>query len=391
VADKLKPWGEYVELLRSCGDLASQTWEPDSEQVRGEVYRQLFMNASLGYFMYFQSDTGHPEWTPFLNSVFLLQPNPDDVYYLAFIRGDSTYRIIGDRGTVHKLTFTIGTDMMGMQEAQPRNLGEHEAEELEFDAQGRFEVILSTNRPSDCSGNWWHLDPKASFVVVRLRSYDWGNEVDPRLAIERVGSVPLKERMTPEQTDVRLQGLLGFTERLTRIWLAFLNDMRARGIVNQFELTKFEDWGCIKVQVYWRGIFEILPGEALLLETELPDTRPYWNIQLADSLWNQLELVYRQTSLNGHQARIDSDGRFRAVLSLEDPGVPNWLDTAGHRLGTMVGRWYDCSSTPLPTLKKVKLSGLRQHLPHDTPVVQPAERQAVLRDRCRGAQFRRRW
>ena len=33
--------------------------------------------------------------------------------------------------------------------------------------------------------------------------------------------------------------------------------------------------------------------------------------------------------------------------------MPNWLDTAGYTEGTIWGRWYDCSSTPLPTIKRV--------------------------------------
>ena len=40
-------------------------------------------------------------------------------------------------------------------------------------------------------------------------------------------------------------------------------------------------------------------------------------------------LANRQSSLNGHQAVLDPDGVFRAVISARDPGVPNWLDTGG--------------------------------------------------------------
>ena len=76
---------------------------------------------------------------------------------------------------------------------------------------------------------------------------------------------------------------------------------------------------------------------------------------------------------------------------MTDPGVPNWLDTAGFKQGTIYGRWYDCSSNPLPTLKRVKLSEVRDHLPADTPIVTPEERTTQLRDRVRGAQRRRRW
>ena len=90
-------------------------------------------------------------------------------------------------------------------------------------------------------------------------------------------------------------------------------------------------------------------------------------------------------------ATLSSDGRFRAVIALEDPGVPNWLDPAGYKEGGIYGRWYDCDSEPLPTIKRVKLASLRDHLPSDTPVVTPEQRAEELRIRVRACQRRRRW
>ncbi len=123
----------------------------------------------------------------------------------------------------------------------------------------------------------------------------------------------------------------------------------------------------------------------------MPEQHHYWNVQVIDGLWNQVELVHRLSSLNGHQAQLDADGKFRAVLSVQDPGVANWLDTGGHIHGMMIGRWYRCSSHPLPTLTKVKLQDVRQHLPASTPEWTPEQRAEQIRQRRVGAQLRRRW
>lgn len=390
MSERLASWAEYIELLRPAGELDGLLLDPESEQLRAELYRQLLMNVALGYFLYFQSTPEHPDWAPFLNSVFLLQPNPDDTYLLAPVSGDGVYRVCGTRGTVKLLTFSTGRNMMGMSREPGRNFGYFDADELELGADGRLEVVFSAERPRGHQGNWWPLHPEAEFILVRQRSYDWGGEQDARLAIERLDAVPLKPRQSIESIDRQIRALLaGFVAQLSRQWLSYQKSARDRGLVNRLELTTMGN--AVGGQYYWQGIFDVAPHEALILDTTLPEKRPYWNVQLNDELWNAIEFIYRQSSLNGHQAHIDGDGRFRAVIAHEDPGVPNWLDPVGSRQGMLIGRWYGCSSNPIPTLTRVPLAQLRRHLPADTPVLTAPERAARLRARRLGAQLRRRW
>ena len=149
--------------------------------------------------------------------------------------------------------------------------------------------------------------------------------------------------------------------------------------------------GALVKQTYWPANFQLDADEALIIETEIPERAPYWNVQLNDPLFNALEYVHRLSSTNGAMATLSSDGKFRAVIALEDPGVPNWLDPCGYKEGGIYGRWYDCSSEPVPTIKRVRLAELRDHLPADTPVVSPEQRAEELRIRVKACQRRRRW
>jgi hypothetical protein len=352
------------------------------------------MNLALGYFLYFQSDPDHPDWAPFEQSVFMLQPNPDDTYLLSLIRGDGVYRVSGDRGTIRILAFATGKNMKGMQDALGTGYNNYNADSLKLAADGSFEVIFSSERPRGYDGNWWYLHPETEYILVRQRAYDWGKEREARLAIERLDAKPLKPRMTTEEIDRRMRALLGgFPRRLSKWALDYQKRIEARSPVNTLYVGKHLSTGNSKEwdQSYFEGTYQIKPDEALILETELPEKRPYWNVSMVDDLWNQVEFVYRQSSLNGHQARIDADGKFRAVISSRDPGVQNWLDTGGYLRGQIMGRWLMCSSQPLPTLKKVTLADIRKYLPADTPVVSVEERAKLLRARRTGAQLRRRW
>jgi hypothetical protein len=87
--------------------------------------------------------------------------------------------------------------------------------------------------------------------------------------------------------------------------------------------------------------------------------------------------------VNGHQVRLDADGKVRLVLSRADPGVPNWLDPVDNPAGLAQWRWYLTGGMPTPVVHKVPFAELRSHLPADTPVVTPAERQAAIAARRR--------
>lgn len=386
----IKAWQDYVEMLLPAGALNALSWFPEDDQVRAELYRQLVMNVSLGYILHFQADPDHPDWAPYLNSLFMLQPNPDDCYLSASIDGAGAYRITGDRGTVHLLTLDVGRAFLGVPDQPLPKLASYDLDAVSRAADGSLDLLLSAERPAGHEGAWLHLDPRAERLLVRQRAYDWGHEREARLSIERVDRFGPKPRMSEDEIAAKLEAMLSiFTPWLTRMFLIHQNEIVARGPVNQFGFHGFA--AGLGGQVYWESVFRLEPGEALLIETELPARRRYWNVQLNDLLFNTVEFVHRQSSLNGHQAEIDGDGRFRAVIAHEDPGVPNWLDPGGFRQGTVIGRWYECDSHPLPTLTKLPLAELRRHIPTDTPLIDAADRERRLRQRARSAQLRRRW
>jgi len=75
------------------------------------------------------------------------------------------------------------------------------------------------------------------------------------------------------------------------------------------------------------------------------------------------------------------DGVFRAVISAKDPGVANWLDTAGHSEGPALIRWLECDAGPRPTTQKVALDEVRKALPESTARVTPEQRAQIVERR----------
>ncbi|WP_404480326.1 hypothetical protein [Novosphingobium sp. BL-52-GroH] len=379
-----------TDLEGAVGNLR-HTWRPDDPAYRADVYRQTMASLSYSYFMYFHADAEHPDWAPLWNPVYTLQPNPDDIYVQSPIRGDLTYRVSGNRGTCRILSFTTQAALSGTVDEMPRPNGHNELDtnDLGIGLGEDFSIVFSARRPEGYDGHWAPLDPSARGMFTRYRMYDWEAEIDPVLSIECLDPVGPKPRLSPEEILRRLTEMARLPRRKTDLYYPMQNGVKERVGFNVFEPVRYP--GALVKQTYWPACFQLEADEALVIETEIPARAPYWNVQLNDPYFNALEYVHRLGSTNGAMARLSSDGKYRGVIALTDPGVPNWLDPAGYTEGGIYGRWYDCDSEPLPTITRVKLADLRAHLPADTPVVGPEERAEEIRGRVVACQRRRRW
>ena len=70
----------------------------------------------------------------------------------------------------------------------------------------------------------------------------------------------------------------------------------------------------------------------------LPASR-FTNVVLWNVHMQTLEYRSRRCSLNAAQIATEADGTYRIIISDTDPGLPNWLDTGGHRRGTVFWRF----------------------------------------------------
>ena len=59
--------------------------------------------------------------------------------------------------------------------------------------------------------------------------------------------------------------------------------------------------------------------------------------------------------------KADAEGRFRFIVAHENPGVPNWIDTEGHTMGTLYWRFLlPEGELEQPLCEVVSLASLRE-------------------------------
>jgi hypothetical protein len=301
---------------------------------------------------------------------------PDCIYLRATLRGGETYRLFGNRGTARY----VGLQTMNGIASTANTL----VDELEVDADGDFEVVLSAD---EHEGNWMRVEGDHPTLVVRHFFYDWDAEQPSVLQIERIGDETAPKNRSVA-ADVAVSRQIRALGEFVHDNLKFFLDFNAGPPVNGFmPPIDRSAMGAAAENRPVIGRYELQPDEALILEVEPPEG-VYWSYSLGNQWWETIHYGRHQSSLNAHQAKIDADGVLRVVVSSRDPGVANWLDTAGHSNGAMILRCVRTETAPTPSARVVKVADVLAELPADTAMVSPAERAAIIEARRRAVHER---
>lgn len=301
---------------------------------------------------------------------------PDCLYTRATMYGGESYRLFGNRGTARY----VGLQTMNGVAATANAL----VDELAVDANGNFEVVLSAQRHE---GNWMPIEGAHPTLTVRHFFYDWDTEVPSSLQIERIGD-PVEHNSTAVESDVvvsrQLVALGDFVHDNLHFFLQFGAAAPSNGFLPPVDYTAI---GAAAENRPVIGRWELGLDEALILEVE-PPQGIYWSFSLGNPWWETIHYGRHQSSLNGYQAVLDSDGLVRMVVCGRDPGVANWLDTAGFSTGAVILRCVRTATAPTPRAKVVPIDDIVSALPADTTMIAPGQRAAVVERRRRAVQER---
>ena len=394
-APTLPEWNRFVAGLDEAGKRMAAKLP---ERLRNDpvalqrAYRLLLAATARNSIELLGSDRSQPVFQPEIGLAFnIYQPNADTIYRSAYIDAKGVYRLRGKRGSVLYFKMAeLGPDMIRSNKPSGAR-AYHDFNDLKLDAQGRFDVIVSAVRPKDHSGDWWELDAGTEKFMIRQVAADWSNEVDPTISIERLDTPAARAPLTAAAMSAQLAELPDMIGNAATFFVDHVEQLREGGYINKLKVFDLSNMTGLVGQFYYEGAYELADDEALIVEAKVPDKCGYWSLILTNDVYETTDWVNHHSSLNHAQAKVDSDGMFRAVIAAQDPGVPNWLDTAGYASGAAQGRWLDCSSQPIPTTRVVKLAQVRKHLAADTATVTPAQREAIIRERRQGFQQRLLW
>lgn len=375
-------WASAMAALAEAGDRMAA--EMESRGLESSETLATMLGALMDtYLTLIGSDPARPAFLPCTGYFQRLgSPNPDTVYRRAPVDPQGTYRLTGTRGAARDVT--IMPFSAAMRGGVPFDLST-----LAQGLDGQFELVVSAGRPEGHEGHWWQLQPDTASLWLREVSARWGDESPAEVAIVRLDAPPYR-RLTAEEMDARLAGLAARVENIVAYGIRHADGLAEQGFVNRFRETDYSKSGAMPLQSYHEALFDLAEDECLLVEARLPADCAYFSWSLTDRMLVTLDWMNAQTSLNSAQAIPDPDGVLRVVVAASDPGVPNWMDTLGHRRGVLQCRSAGSPVAPVMSARVLPLARIGEHLPGIERLGRQ-ERLVSLQERQRAWQMRRLW
>lgn len=331
-----------------------------TEQDRLEGYDYLSGRIRMAMQMAFDYDLDRPL---FVNPTHQFSrqglDNPDAVYFNAFLREGVEYVVRGRRGTTADLSFQV---MGGAYTADSTatSLMAFDDRELDVSPDGTFEFP-------------YMAEPGAKTMIVREVYNDWDTEERGTLIIERADrlGVPARELtrdLLAKKYDVAARSLVGSIQT----WFAFPQFFQYKEPVNTLTAPRSTPGG-LASQRSSIGHYELADDEALVVTVPHCGDCSYQGIQIGSDWYASTDYETHQSSLTKAQAVTDPDGKMRFVISAQNPGIANWLETTGHRTGPVMLRWQRLERDLTqdqdgPVVEKIKVADVPARLPHFTPI-----------------------
>ena len=288
---------------------------------------------------------------------------PDNIYRRVTLDGSGQYEITGRIDLANRPAILIFEVMRGKIGPTPLNdtikknadMGNFVSSitdrKMTIAPDGSFRIMLGG---PGLSSNYLATAPGDLTVMVRENLTDW-NQRPSELHIRRVGGAAPKP---PSYDELKKRVLAGLAPYI-RFWSNWHVVNMGGFAPNTYKKPVARAGG---FGYAGKLRFQLGADQAILLTLSSGNAR-YFSVHVSDPWEITADSRHYQISLNPTQARPNSDGTYTYVIGPKDPGVANWVDTAGLHDGYAILRWQDAppgfsTDDAVRDFRVVKLSDL---------------------------------
>ncbi|MBK7949216.1 MAG: hypothetical protein IPK00_10870 [Deltaproteobacteria bacterium] len=281
--------------------------------------------------------------------------NPDYAYFGAKIEAGARYVLRGRMNDAARIGFGLYSGGLGT----PTGLvcdAYLDSTALAPDADGRFEIPIG---PGEAAGRGLRSGSATNNFNARITLLHRATDRLPELELVRLDAATKPAPLDPaafanglERVGRVLEGTVGQFLAWTKSFAEHRHEIRE--IDPKLSAAAQGDPKTRYFYSYW----EIAEDEAFVVDLEPPPCE-YWNLQIGNHWLESFDFMSFGTHVNPATAVFDERGRVRVVVARRDPGVPNWLDTAGHARGGLALRWVGADRIPETKARVVPIASLQ--------------------------------
>ena len=346
-------WEAFCDTLKRAGKQIIREEAPTDSLSNSEGYRYLSRLLRVGLEMHLEfSDPDFPDFCiPSHETAKIGADNPDNLYMRAPINGSHRYRVFGNRGTVHYLSF--GCQSGGYEKTGTLlSAGFIDANNLQIDERGDFELVISSQPET---GNHLLMNRQCTSLIVRQTFHDRKAEAPAVIKIERLQTGEVPQPLTPEKLREKLLNAANFVEKTATLFANWAQGWKPQpNTLPLMDPAIASSVGGDANILYCHGYWQLQDDEVLVIEVDrIPDCDT-WNIQVNNYWMESLDYRHHNICINKHSAHYNADGGVTLFLAHRAPGRKNWLQTASHREGTMCFRWVATNDPVTPRCRVIK-------------------------------------
>lgn len=303
--------------------------------------------------------------------------NPDNCYRVIGIHHSVRYEIEGrvcDQPP-SSLSFTLVSNFGTSKTIQTLDFND-----IELNDDRTFTLVVD-DQPGNGRINHLRSVPGVKFLFVRDSLQDWNNQTPVALRVKRIDPPD-----APPLTDAQIaeRAVAAMTDDVY-LYYWFTRNFTGKPVNTMTSPMSSGSVGGLVTQASSTGWYKLGPDDAYLIRID-PAGADYCGLVAHDWWFRSADSWACSSSLTTAMMHPDGDGCYSAVLSLQDPGIHNWLNPNGLRSILLLCRWQSLPAVqvnngPSLTVQKVQIQELAKLLPSDTLTVNAQARQQQLEAR----------
>lgn len=364
--DEVRAWEAFCGRLLATGRVVLDA-APDDSFDRAEGLRYV-ARLARGFLKELVADA-QPARLAFVPGDWLKigLDNPDYAYFGAKLEPGVRYVLRGRMNDAARIGFGVYSGGLGtptglvcddyLDHANSASAGNATADAVGADrTDDRFEIPIG---PDETKGHGLRTGPATNAFNARITLLHRATDRLPELELVREGEAAKPPPLDPAAFLAGLDRAGRTLEGTVRQFLAWTKSFQShRHEVREIDPALLASAQGDPRTRYCYSYWEIAEDEAFVVDLEPPPC-DYWNLQIGNHWLESLDFMRFETHVNAATAVADAHGRVRVVIARRDPGVPNWLDTAGHARGGLALRWVGAERIPQTKSRVVPLAELR--------------------------------